>query len=235
VLDLVRADIGSLRKEFSVVLEKTVRELKGISCLDLGEAPAARQQILVSRSFGKSVTSVDGIVEAASEFASRAAEKLRAQESVAGAVNVFFTTSPFRQHERQHSANQVVPLGRPTSDSRLLVAAAVGAVRRLFRPGFNYAKAGVMLMDLQSAQSASRQGELDLFSVAEEQSAAGRDRGALMSTLDGLNRKFGRNSVRIGSSAVVSGDAETRSWTVKQERRTPRYTTRWDEMPLVRC
>ncbi|HEX6705064.1 MAG TPA: Y-family DNA polymerase [Albitalea sp.] len=237
VLDFVRADTASIRRQFSVVLEKTLLELRGTSCLDIDDAPASRQQILVSRSFGKSVTTLEGIVEAVSEFASRAAERLRAQASVAGAVNVFFTTSPFREHDRQHSLNFVVPLPQHTADSRLLVAAAVNGVRRHFRPGFNYAKAGAMLMDLQDAKDANRQAELDLFSQAagDEPAARARDRSALMQAMDGLNHRFGRDSVRIGSAAVVSNGGEVRSWSVKQERRTPRYTTRWDEIAVVRA
>ena len=93
-----------------------------------------------------------------------AAEKLRLQDGAAGAVNVFFTTSPFRQNDGQHSPNVTVPLVRPTSDSRHLVGAAVAAVDHLFRPGFFYVKAGVMLLDLQPA--GQQQGELGLFSAA---------------------------------------------------------------------
>ncbi len=234
VLDLVRCDVATLRKQFSVVLEKTVLELRGTSCLSMDEAPAAKQQILVSRSFGKAVTDVAGIVEAVSEFASRAAESLRLQDGAAGAVNVFFTTSPFRQNDWQHSPSVTVPLVRPTSDSRRLVGAAVAAVHRLFRPGFNYVKAGVMLVDLQPA--GQRQGELDLFSAVSD--APGeqpqRDRSALMATMDELNRRFGRSSVHIGSASTTAHDTDERSWAARQERRSPRFTTRWDEMPMVR-
>jgi DNA polymerase V len=235
VLDLVHMDSATLRKQFSVVLEKTLLELRGTSCLDMDDAPAARQQILVSRSFGKSVTDVAGIVEAVSEFASRAAEKLRAQESVAGAVNVFFLTSPFRPTDRQHSVSVTVPLVRPTSDSRILVSAAADAVRREFRAGFNYAKAGAMLLGVQPASQV--QGELDLFSAAEAPEPHGKDKGrpALMEAMDALNMRFGRDSVRLGSASLASNGAEVRSWSTKQERRTPRYTTRWDEMPVVRA
>jgi DNA polymerase V len=235
VLDFVRMDAATLRKQFSVVLEKTLLELRGTSCLDLDDAPASRQQILVSRSFGKSVTEVAGIVEAVSEFASRASEKLRAQDSVAGAVNVFFLTSPFRPNDRQHSVSVTVPLVRPTSDSRILITAAVEAVKREFRAGFNYSKAGAMLLDLQPASQV--QGELDLFSVAKAPEPHGKDKGrpALMEAMDALNLRFGRDSVRLGSATLASNGAEVRSWSTKQERRTPRYTTRWDEMPLVRA
>jgi DNA polymerase V len=234
-LDFVRSDAHAVRRQFSVVLEKTLLELRGTPCLTLDDESAPRQQILVSRSFGKSVTSVDGVVEAVSEFAARAAEKLRQQGSLAGAVNVFFMTSPFRKHDRQHHASVTVPLVRPTADTRHLVGTAAGAVHRLYRAGHNYAKAGVMLMDLQDA--GVQQGELDLFSQADRET--GKDPGAgrtrLMDAMDSLNRRFGRDSVRIGSQAAASNGAQTRSWSVKQERRTPRYTTRWDEMPVVRC
>jgi len=233
VLDLVRSDVASLRRQFSVVLEKTLLELRGIPCMGVEEAPAAKQQILVSRSFGKVVADEAGIVEAVSEFASRAAERLRQQGSVAGAIQVFIRTSPFREHDRQHSPSMVVPL-RPTADSRQLVGAACEAARAMYRPGFNYAKAGVMLVDLQGAESLDQQSELDLF--AEPAPAAAKDRSALMDAMDALNRRFGRGSVRIGSAtAAAVSDAGAASWSVRQERRTPRYTTRWDEMPVVGC
>jgi DNA polymerase V len=234
VLDLVRADISTLRRQFSVVFEKTVVELRGTPCMGVEEAPAAKQQILVSRSFGKAVTHIDGIVEAVSEFASRAAEKLRLQGSVAGAIQVFIRTSPFRENDRQHSPSLTVPV-RPTADSRKLVAEACEAAQSMFRPGFNYAKAGVMLMDLQDAAALGDQGELDLFSGQEADPTIEPDRPALMQAMDTLNRRFGRGAVRIGSTTTVkASDTGAASWAVRQDRRTPRYTTRWDEMPAVR-
>lgn len=264
VLDLVQTDISTIRRRFSVVMEKTVLELRGTSCLDMAdvnEPAASKQQILVSRSFGKSVTERNGIVEAVSEFASRAAEKLRHQDSAAGAIHVFFMTSPFRNDGLQHSPSATVPLGRPTSDTGTLVSAAVGAVEQLFKPGFNYAKAGVTLMNLQAASQVDRQDELDLFSIAGDPVANApsgifpqRDRSALMEAMDHLNRRFGRDSVRIGSTTVASGSgqstsgrsgnrasgtaqrtAEARRWATTQDRRSPRYTTRWEEMPVVKA
>ncbi|WP_046115534.1 Y-family DNA polymerase [Aquincola tertiaricarbonis] len=238
VRELAHSDAAMLRKQFSVVLEKTLLELRGVSCMALDDQPEGRQQILVSRSFGKAVTSIDGIVEAVSEFAARAAEKLRQQGSMASAVNVFFTTSPFRKNDRQHEANVTIPLVRPTADTRHLVGAAAGAVHRLFRPGFSYAKAGVMLMDLQAA--GVQQAELDLVGDVEPGSvdtvpAKSSNQAKLMAAMDTLNRRFGRDAVRIASQTAVSNGAETRSWSVRQERRTPRYTTRWAEMPWVKC
>lgn len=235
-LDFVRADTAAIRKQFGVVTEKTLLELRGIPCLemsDVTDAPTAKQQILVSRSFGTAITDPDGIVEAVSEFASRAAEKLRHQDSAAGSVGVFFTTSPFRPGDRQHSVNATTPLIRPTLDTRCIVEAAVQSVRREFRSGFNYAKAGVVLLDLQPASR--HQGELDLFSVEGQTALPPRDQTALMAALDVLNRRFGRDSVRIGSATLASHPADVRRWATRQERRSPRFTTRWDEMPVVKA
>jgi len=235
VLDLMRADMATLRRQFSVVFEKTVLELRGTPCMEVEEAPAAKQQILVSRSFGKPVTQVDGIVEAVSEFASRASEKLRLQGSVAGALQVFIRTSPFREGDRQHSPSMTVPM-RPTADSRKIVQAACDAARSMFRPGFNYAKAGVMLMDLREAQAIGDQGELDLGGSDGGESAPEPDRPALMAAMDELNRRFGRGAVRVGSTAsALAADSGGASWSVRQDRRTPRYTTRWEELPVVRA
>jgi len=234
VLDLVRADPATLRAQFSVTLEKTLLELRGTPCMEIDDDPAPRQQILVSRSFGTPITDMDGIIEAASEFASRAAERLRGQGSVAGAIGVFFSTSPFRQNDRQHNVHVTIPLVRPSADSAVLVTAAAAAVRREFRPGFKYAKAGAVLSDLRPV--GQEQGELDLFSgiEAEETSGADRNRAKLMSAMDALNHRFGRDSVRLGSTSVASSGADLRVWATKQERRSPRYTTRWAEIPVVR-
>ncbi|MET0210042.1 MAG: DUF4113 domain-containing protein, partial [Burkholderiaceae bacterium] len=235
VRDFVRADAATIRRQFSVVVEKTLLELRGTACLemsDIDDPPSAKQQILVSRSFGQAIVEIEAIVEAVSEFASRAAEKLRHQESSANAVGVFFATSPFRPNDRQHSVNVTTPLVRPSADSRLLVETAVRAARREFRPGFNYAKAGVILSDLQPASQ--HQGELDLFDAATPD-APPKDRSALMDAMDVLNRRFGRDAVRVGSTTLASHDAEVRAWATKQERRSPRFTTRWDEMPIVKA
>ncbi|MCK9687337.1 Y-family DNA polymerase [Scleromatobacter humisilvae] len=235
VLDLMRADSAQLRAQFSVTLEKTLLELRGTSCMEVDDAPAPRQQILVSRSFGTAITNVEGIIEACSEFVSRAAERLRGQGSLAGAVGIFFTTSPFRQNDRQHSVNVTVPLVRPTADSAVLVSAAAAAVRAHFRHGFNYAKAGAVLTDLRPV--GQEQGELDLFSSIEQEAAAHTEaaRAKLMTAMDALNHRFGRDSVRLGSTAAASSRDEIRVWATKQERRSPRYTTRWDEMLVVRA
>jgi DNA polymerase V len=232
VLDLVHADVTALRKQFSVVLEKTVLELRGTPCFDVDDAPAANQQIMCSRSFGAPVTELSGLTEVVSQFASRVAEKVRHQQSVARAVHVFITTSPFRKNDRQHSPSVTVRLVRPTADTRLLIASAVRALEDMYRPGFNYVKAGVMLVDLQP--QGQEQGELDLFSQTSDVEVASpqRDRSQLMGALDALNQRFGRGAVTVASAARQTTHD---GYAAKQERRSPRYTTRLDEIPLARA
>jgi DNA polymerase V len=146
VQDLVRMDVATVRRGWSVVLERTVRELQGTPCIGLDDAPAPKQEIACTRSFGHAVTALSALTEAVSEFSSRAAEKLRKQSSLAAQVVVFIRTSPFRK-DAQYSRSMSVPLRRPTADTGAIVQAAVLGLQAIYRPGFNYAKAGVMLMD----------------------------------------------------------------------------------------
>ncbi len=221
VLDLVRIDPATVRRRWSVMLERTVRELQGTPCIAFEDEPPAKQQIACTRSFGHPVLELVELREAVTAFGSRAAEKLRKQGGHAGKVLVFIRTSPFRD-DKQYSRSVLVPLRRPTSDTAHLVEAALKGLGSIYKPGFKYAKAGVMLMELQS--EALEQQELGL--EPEEV----QDRSRLMDTLDGLNRRYGRGTVVMGSSGV---GPKPRQWTVKQERRTPRYTTRVDEVLVV--
>ena len=222
-LDLIRLDAATIRSKWSVVLERTVRELQGTPCIDLENAPAAKKEIACTRSFGHPVTDLSDLNEAVTHFASRAAEKLRKQGSTASQVMCFIRTSPFRK-DAQYSRSVCIPLRRHTSDTGALVSAAIAGLKAIFRPGFNYAKAGVMLMDLQADSIC--QGELDLES--DEVS----DHSKLMTTLDGLNLRFGRGTVLMASAGLAG---ERRAWVMKQERRTPAYTTCWDDIQVVRA
>jgi DNA polymerase V len=223
VSDLVKLDAGTIRRRWSVMLERTVRELQGTPCIDFEDAPAPKQQIACTRSFGHPVTELASLNEAVTEFASRGAEKLRKQESLAGQVMVFIRTSPFRQ-DPQYSRSMTVPLRRPSSDTAVIVAAALIGLAAIYKPGFRYAKAGIMLMELQPGSV--QQGELDL------EGDDARDRGKLMLALDGLNQRYGKGSVLMASAGLGAGK---RLWSMKQERRTPGYTTRWADVPVVRA
>ena len=223
VLDLARLDPAMVRRRWSVVLERTVRELQGLACIELKLAPARKQEIACTRSFGRPVTRLAELDEAVTEFASRAAHKLRGQGSLAGQVLVFVRTSPFRQ-EAQYSRSISVPLRRPSADTGVIVSAALRGLRAIYRPGYQMARAGVMLLELQPCTVL--QSELDL------QADDSPDRRRLMTALDELNQRYGRGTVKLASAGLLG---ERRAWTMKQERRTPGYTTCWADIPVVRA
>lgn len=220
-LDVAHLHPAMVRARWSVVLERTVRELQGQPCIELETVQAAKKEIACTRSFGQAVLDIGGLVQAVSEFASLAAEKLRAQGSQAGQVTVFIHTSPFRHQDRQYANSITVPLVRATSNTILLVSAAVRGLRAIFKPGYRYAKAGVMLLDL--VVNCSEQGELDFGCLAEPY-------GSLMTTIDRINNRFGKGTVHVASAGV-----EKREWEMKQLLRTPQYTTRWSDVPIVRA
>lgn len=221
-LQLANLDPSLVRKRWSVVLERTVRELQGQSCISLEDVAPAKQQIACTRSFGQRISAYQPLAEAVSTFASRAAEKLRGQDGVASQVLVFIHTSPFSEG-KQYAKSATVRLQRPTADTRLLLKAAIKGLRSIYKPGFDFAKAGVMLMDIRPA--ATVQGELDLFTDGEE-------RSGLMSAMDGINAKFGRTAIRVASTGA--GDRR-RDWQMRQELRTPHYTTRLADIPIARA
>jgi DNA polymerase V len=223
VQDLVRLDPATVRSRWSVVLERTVRELQGMPCIELDSAPEPKKEIACTRSFGHPVTDLQPLVEAVSEFAGRAAEKLRKQGSVAGQLLVFCHTSPFRPGPRFHKS-VVVPLRRPTDDTALLVRAAVAGMQQIYQPGFQLIKAGVMLLDLAPGSVSQR--ELDL----EPDAAA--DRSRLMVAMDALNSRYGKGTLHVASAGQ---DDHTRAWGMRQERRTPHYTTQWADVPVARA
>lgn len=217
VQDLKNASPSDMRARFGVVMERTCRELQGISCLVLEEVASPRKEIISSKSFGAMVASVDELAQAVTAYVTRAGEKLRAQGSVCGAVHVFVQTDRFRRNELQYSNGLTVPLIVPTDDSRVLAGAALHGLERIFIEGFRYKKAGVMLMDL------SPKGMLQgvLFDEARP-----REPGVkVMAALDALNHRFGRDTVSIASAGLAH------RWATRSDNKTPCYTTRWDELP----
>jgi len=223
VLDLARLDPAMVKSRWSVVLERTVRELQGTTCIELEHAPQSKQEIACTRSFGHPVTELHELAKAITEFASRAAQKLRKQGSLAGQVLCFIRTSPFRQ-DAQFSRTTTVPLRRPSADTAAIVAAALAGLRAIYRPGYKLAKAGVMLLDLQPGTVQQQELALENDEVT--------DRGSLMTTLDVLNQRYGRGTVLLASAGLAGN---RRSWSMKQERRTPGYTTCLDDVAVARA
>ena len=165
VADLREASSKAIRMHFSVVLERTVAELQGVSCLTLEEVAPPKKQIVSSKSFGQMVTSLDELGEALSTYVSRAAKKLRVQDSVCAALQVFVMTNRFRPEDPQYSNGIVIPLPNPSNDTIRLAAAALYGLKRIYRPGFWYKKCGVMLMDLSPAT----QRQQSLFSQVDDE------------------------------------------------------------------
>ena len=219
VADLRRADPKVLRRRFGVVAERVVLELRGEACLELEEVAPPRQQVMVSRSFGAPAASLAELEEAVSHFAARAAEKLRQEGSLAGALTVYIRTSPFVEPRRRYQGSLLVPLATPSADTPELVGAALAGLRQIYRPGFLYQKAGVALGEILPA--AACQGEL--FGAGDGKSQR------LMAVLDSINRRYGSHTLRL--AAEGSG----RVWQGKAERKSPRYTTEWSELMVVKA
>jgi DNA polymerase V len=219
-MDLAKADPWTLRQKFSVVIEKTARELTGTSCLELAEAEPAKQEICSSRMFGKRLTTMEPIKEAVATYVERAAEKLRAQNSLCKKIRVSIRTGMFNPEEAKYANGALVELPYPTNDVRLLTKAAVEAVNRLFRPGFKYSKAEILLMDLRQP------GEFtdDLF--AQSQPAVAEK---LMEVLDEINQRWGRGTLRAGSVPA------TPEWGMRREMMSQSFTTRLDQLWRIRC
>lgn len=218
--DLAQADAWTLRKQFSIVIEKTARELRGTSCLALEEAAPAKQEICSSRAFGERLRDIEPIREAVATYAARACEKLRAQGSLCKRVRVAIRTGMFNPDEAKFAKGIVCELPYPTDDTRLIIRAALQGLDAIFRQGHAYAKAEIMLLDLR------QHGEFtdDLF--AEVQPIAAEK---VMSVLDEINSRWGRGTLRPARVPVTPG------WGMKRELKSPSYTTRWDQLWSARC
>lgn len=220
VLQLREANSNLIRAKFSVVLERTVRELRGQSCLALEEVAPDKQQIMCSRSFGQYVYEHAELAEVVSSYVSRAAEKLRAQDSLAGALLVFIHTNPFNPKEPQYQRSMTIPLPEATADTRILVSWALKVLRRIFRPGYAYQKAGVMLSDLRPQKMA----QVSLFADPDIERSH-----RLMATLDIINQRWGTGTLRSAAEGME------KPWQMKRQRLSPGYTTDWNGLPVVGC
>lgn len=220
VLDLKQSPAKMLRRQFSVTLERTIRELNGEVCYELMAGPNERQQIFSSRSFGKLIGDLAPLEESVVSYATRAAEKLRAQKLLTGCVAVMIRTNPFRTDLPQYQRSVALPLTAATDDTRLIAQVALKLLRQVYREGYLYQKTGVLLTELTLRE----QWQAGLFDdpVAQEKSEA------LMQAMDRVNRIFGRGTLKL--LAEGTGDAP---WKMRAERRSPRYTTRLEEVPLV--
>ncbi|AVZ00408.1 DNA polymerase V subunit UmuC (plasmid) [Lelliottia sp. WB101] len=218
-LQLARANPVFIRKNFNVVLERTVRELNGESCISLEEAPPPKQQIVCSRSFGERVTTYEAMRQAVCQYAERAAEKLRGERQFCRHIAVFVKTSPFAVNEPYYGNVASEKLQTPTQDTRDIIAAAVRALDRIWVNGHRYAKAGCMLNDFTPTGVS----QLNLFDNTQPR----RNSNQLMKVVDGINHS-GMGKVWFAGRGIAP------DWQMKRAMLSPAYTTRWADLPIAR-
>lgn len=221
VLDLKRTPAKYLRVRFNVVLERIVEELNGEACLELDDVAPAKQQIICSRSFGTLTSRLHDLEQAVVAYTTRAAEKLRQQQSLAGGIQVYIRTSPHREQDTQYRQAVLMPLPEPTDDTRLLCQAALHGLHRIFRPGLAYQKAGVMLTEIIPASARPQ----TLFDDVD----ARQKSHALMRTLDRINRSMGSGTIKL------LGEGCDASWAMRRDHKSKNYTTEWNELAICKA
>lgn len=217
--ELRDANEGLIRKKMGVVGVRMIHELRGISCLPLELVAKPKKETCVSRSFGQPVTELADLQEAIAAYASRAAEKLRHQEQVAEAMIVFARTSPFKPGYLRQSATVQFPIA--TNYTPTIVESARNAMKRIYEPGREFQKAGVLMVGL--CPETTIQGHL------WEKDEGWEKRKRLMSIMDEVNDRFGRGTLEIAASGL------RQTWRMQSKWRSPRYTTCWKELPIVSC
>jgi DNA polymerase V len=210
------ADAKTLRDRFSVLLERTMAELNGTSCIEIEHDVPNKQQIMSSRSFGQYVYDLAPLNEAVASYIAIAAEKLRRQGSLAGMVQVYIRTNPHKENAPQYQKGLTIPLPEATDDTLRLTRAALWGLKRIYQPGYAYQKAGVALLSLTDASTA----QMGLFSKT-------KDNTKLMGVMDRINGIWGRGTLRSAAEGVQ------KDWKMKRERMSPGYTTDWEQVPFV--
>lgn len=218
VLRLKNANPKRIRDRFGVVLERTVKELNGESWLEFEEDGPEAKQVMSSRSFGIRVDSFSDMQEAITFYASVAAQRMRSKKLFTQAIYIFIQNSPYDQAD-YCDPNLQIKLPSPTNCTRKITTAALWLLKKIYVPGVYYLKAGVMLMDLVPEGGQQR----DLFNYSDDDVKESR----LMTTLDEVNRKYGRGTLRLASEGL------NKSWTMRRDFKSPNYIGDWNELPII--
>ncbi|MEQ5091622.1 translesion error-prone DNA polymerase V subunit UmuC [Providencia rettgeri] len=221
-LDLSRLPTHEARKLYSVVLERTVRELNGESCLQLEEIAPPKKQIICSRSFGDKITDYHLLRESVCAFAERAAEKLREEKQYCRMVSLWVESSYFATQQPFYHGHETQALVYPTQDSRDIIHAAVTLLERLWQPNVKYSKSGIMLSEF----SPSGQVQLNLF----ENHQSYKNSEALMHTIDLINQDKG--TIWFAGQGIQS---QVMPWKMKQQFLSPQWTTKFSDIPIAKC
>ena len=210
-------DRGWVRKNMGVVGEKTYLELNGVSCLDLELVPSDKQSCCVSRSFSRPIEKLFDLEESISTYGSRVSEKIREEGLVAESMSIFVLTNHFNRREKQYSNSIKLHLPLPTNNSIKIVKRSLEGIRKIYRPGYKYKKAGIILYGL-SRQNVTK-GLLDYDREASD---------SIMQTIDKINNRYGGETIKIASEGIK------KIWKMKRENVSPCYTTRFDELVEVK-
>jgi DNA polymerase V len=219
IADLVRADPVAIRDKFNVVVMRTVLELQGTSCIPMEEERIGRDQLIFSRSFAKPITTAAGIRQVMSVYGQQASARLAKHGLQAKVLTAFAGTSHFNPKDTSYPS-VCVPLPMPTADPVILTKAGHALLPRIVE-GVRYARAGIMVTDLRPS---GNQAPLSLFENPHEERRIG-------TLLEDVTRRYGRGSIGLGHGGIRGGP----DWTMKRELLSPRYTTHWDELPLVKA
>lgn len=219
--DFIRLPIGWVRKNMTVTGERTYKELLGESCIDMELVSPNRKQICTSRSFGEMISEYEDIVEAVANYAENCARKLRQQKSVAVSLMVFVHTNHFRNDLPQYAQNVIINLPVPTSDTIEIVQYAEIGLKKIFRAGFLYKKAGVIIMEIANQDHI----QMDLFKTTNFNKSE-----KLMQTIDLLNDKY-HKSVRL----AIQGTDSKPKWHLRQEKLSRCYTTNINDILDIKC
>ncbi|CAM8377875.1 DinP Nucleotidyltransferase/DNA polymerase involved in DNA repair [Candidatus Methylopumilus universalis] len=213
VLDLKHADPDYIRQQFSIVLEKTVRELNGVMCIELKDVEEPNKEIIVSRSFGRRVRDKQELIEAVTSYTTRAAERMRKQESVATSLYIYIRTSP-HDDKKQYANGVNIPLFQPSDDTMVLTNAALLGLDYIYREGFDYQKAGITLCNLTSKHK--MQGNLFSDTISNSR----------MRVMDTINQRW-KGKLKLGSEGI------TKEWEMKAQFKSRSYTTNWNQLIIA--
>ncbi|ELA8176801.1 Y-family DNA polymerase [Vibrio alginolyticus] len=216
-LQLADSDPGRMRRAFNVEMERTIRELNGIKAKAWNHNEVSKKQIFSTRSLGERITQKIFLQQALAKHAAIASAKAREQKSLASVMLVFASTSAFDKTEH-YSKRIIVRFEHPTADSDKVTAAATRAAKEIFKEGIRFYKIGVGLLELSSAKHEQQ----DLFNPQP-------NNPNLMNVLDSLNARYGRDTLFLGAQGIEP------KWSMRRERLTARYTTRWSDLPRLRC
>ncbi len=214
----IKLDPAWVKRNMTITGLRTQSELRGISCLEPAMVPAEKKAIVSSRSFGRQVRGLRELEQAVSTYAERSAEKLRRQKGLASLVTVFIMTNRFKDTP-QYADSLSCELPEASCCTPVIIRCALALLRRLYREGYDYNKAGIMLSGIVRAGDA----QLNLF-MPEELRGSSR----VMEAVDHVNRKFGTGTLFYASGGI------DRPWSMRREMLSPAYTTRWEDIPLIR-